>query len=465
MGFWTTEKIANSLGLKIQNSSKDVSEITTDSRQVKPGSVFVAIKGDTHDGHAFIAGAIAAGAVAIISETQGFHPRGGEFFNVSSTMASIRSLASTYRKSFSVPFIGIVGAVGKTTTKELFSSILTGKFSHVSKTIGSQNGFLGIPITLLAVPENSDAVVVEIGIDDIGAMDEHMQLVAPTHLILTKTGPEHLHQLKTVEIAAEEELKAFDYALAHALPLAINLSDEFVNPWFQKNQKRVKSARFLTYSLEKSLNPEFLGDYDAEKSELAIHSKTLNAQFVSPLPGVHHAHNLLASIVLSQFFDLSIAEIKKGLASFKTAFGRTEIYKLPNDIEVIGDYYNSNPTSLDAALSLLSSVKGKSAYHAVLGDMLELGDAEKQFHKDAAGSLEKNKITHAWLYGERMKWLKEELEKRGFKSVRHFSTHDELISALKPSLEAHSRVLIKGSRGMKMEKALNALIPTESKAH
>jgi UDP-N-acetylmuramoyl-tripeptide--D-alanyl-D-alanine ligase len=318
---------------------------------------------------------------------------------------------------------------------------------------------------LLAIQKDSDAVVVEIGIDDIGAMEQHLQLVEPTHLILTKTGPEHLHQLKTVEIAAEEELKALDYATAHSLPIAINLSDEFVNPWFQNNKKRLQNVQFLTYSLEKSLHPDFLGEYDADKSELTIQSKTLNATFVSPLPGTHHAHNLLASIVLSKFFDLSVAEIKKGLASFKTAFGRTEIYKLPNDIEVIGDYYNSNPTSLDAALSLLSSVKGKSAYHAVLGDMLELGDAEEQFHKDAAVSLQKNKITHAWRYGDRMKWLKDELDKRGFKSVRHFSTHDELISALKPSLEAHSRILIKGSRGMKMEKALNALIPTEGRSH
>ena len=431
---------------------------------MKSGSVFIAIRGDTHDGHQFIKAAIDAGAVAIISEDSGSHPN-GEFFKVPSTMNAIRALASTYRKTFSVPFIGIVGAVGKTTTKELFSSILTGKFSHVSKTIGSQNGFLGIPLTLLAIPADAEAVVIEIGIDDIGAMEQHMHLVEPTHVILTKTGPEHLHQLKTVEIAAQEELIAFEYALKHSLPLAINLSDEFVNPWFQENQKRLRESQFLTYSLEKSKMPEFLGRYDAEKSELTIQNETLNATFPTPLPGEHHAHNLLASIVLAQFFDLSVAEIRKGLSTFKTAFGRTEIYSLPNDIEVIGDYYNSNPTSLDAALSLLSSVTGKGAYHAVLGDMLELGDAEEQFHKDAADSLLRNKITHAWLYGERMKWLKDELEKRGFKSVKHFSSHDDLSTALKASLDSHSRVLIKGSRGMKMEKVLHALVPTQGNAH
>jgi UDP-N-acetylmuramoyl-tripeptide--D-alanyl-D-alanine ligase len=323
---------------------------------------------------------------------------------------------------------------------------------------------LGIPITLLELPEKTQAAVIEIGIDDIGAMDEHMRLVEPTHVILTKIGPEHLHQLKTVEIAAKEELKAFDYAVEKQIPLAINLSDEFVASWFHQNRTRLSESQFLTYSLEKGKMPEVLGKYDAEKSELTVQCESFNATFASPLPGEHHAHNLLAAITTAHFFNLTIPETRAGLANFKTAYGRTEIYTLPNEVEIIGDYYNSNPTSLSAALNLLASKRGLNAYHAVLGDMLELGDAEESFHRAAADAVIADGITDVWLYGDRMKWLKDELQKKHFANVKHFNTHDSLIEALKPALHEKSRVLIKGSRGMRMEKILDAFV-SKGNAH
>jgi UDP-N-acetylmuramoyl-tripeptide--D-alanyl-D-alanine ligase len=463
MSYWTTEKVASLLNLKLNGPSVDINNITTDSRAVKPGSLFIAIKGDTHDGHAFIAQAIAQGAAAIISEVPGTHPTGA-FFQVHSTVTAIRALAHEYRKQFQIPVIAIVGAVGKTTTKELLTSILGGKFSDVMKTIGSQNGFLGIPLTLLTLTPGTQAAVIEVGIDDIGAMDQHMRLVEPTHVILTKIGPEHLHQLKTVEIAASEELKAFDYARDKTLPLAVNLSDEYVATWFKTNHAKLSEDQFLTYSLEKSHMPKYLGYYDGDKNELTVQSESLNASFPLPLPGQHHAHNLLAAIAFSQFFGLSVSEIRTGLATFKTAFGRTEIYSLPNEIEVIGDYYNSNPTSLEAAITLLVSKKSK-AYHAVLGDMLELGEGEEKFHRDVANLLIADEVTGVWLFGERMKWLKEELETKNFKNVKHFSNHEGLSAELKNSLLPGSRVLVKGSRGMRMEKVLQALVPTTGAHH
>jgi UDP-N-acetylmuramoyl-tripeptide--D-alanyl-D-alanine ligase len=452
MSFWTTEKVATALGLKLNHPSKTLSDITTDSRQVKPGSVFIAIKGDTHDGHQFIETAIKAGASAVISEIPGDHAS-GEFFQVPSTMTAIRTLAHVYRKEFSIPMIAVVGA-----------SILSAKYTLVTKTLGSQNGFLGIPLTILSLPLATDAAVIEIGIDDIGAMDEHLALVEPTHVILTKIGPEHLHQLKTVEIAAEEELKAFDYALTQKTLLAINLSDEYVNAWFQKHHPQLSDSQFLTYSLEKTKAPEFLGIYPDNASELTVQNENLNATFNLPLPGVHHAHNLLAAITVSQFFKLSVSEIRAGLSTFKTAYGRTEIHALKDGIEVIGDYYNSNPTSLEAALNLLISKKGRSEYHAVLGDMLELGDHEEKFHREIAPWLKEKEITSVWLYGPRMQWLKNELDKTGYKNVQHFLSHDELIQILEPSLKPNSQILIKGSRGMKMEKVMEALLQGKKKS-
>lgn len=460
---WNTHKVAEILSLKPSLQNFRIQNITLDSRQVQKGSLFIAIKGDTHDGHEFIEKAIQAGAAAVVSEkkiTEGSDSC--EVFQVPSSLDAIRTLAYSYRKSHSIPFIAVVGAVGKTTTKEIISSLLEGKFAHVLKTEGSQNGFLGIPLTLLRLKPETEVAVIEIGIDEIGAMEKHLNLVEPTHAILTKIGPEHLHQLKTIDIAAEEELKAFDYGLAHKVPLAVNLSDEYVFNWFQKNRSRLDPKLYVTYSMSPSDRAQILGSYSLDQNQLTVETHIggviEDERFSTPLPGVHHALNLLAALSMCRFFKLSTEELHQGLSTFKTAYGRTEIYHLENEIDVIGDHYNSNPTSLLAAITLLTSKKGAPHYHAALGDMLELGDAEEQFHREIAPKILSSGVTHVWLYGDRMKWLRDELNQLKFKNVQHFDSHKALTQNLKKSLSPKDQILVKGSRGMKMESVLKSLI-------
>jgi UDP-N-acetylmuramoyl-tripeptide--D-alanyl-D-alanine ligase len=431
--FWNTKKIAEILGLPSPSVMGDILEITTDSRKAAPGFLFAAIVGDAMDGHDFIESAIQKGCVAILTEKPVQAPDHVTVFHVPSTLTALRQLAHTYRKTFSIPFIGVVGSVGKTTTKELISSLLHGKFNMILKTEGSQNGFLGIPITLLNLKPDTEAAVIEIGIDDIGAMEQHLALVEPTHVIVTALGPEHLHQLKTVEIAAEEELKAFDYARDRHQKMAINLADPFVKAWLEKNKTKLDSARFLTY--EKA-DVEFL------------------KRFPSPLPGAHHEHNLLAAVSMGKLLGLSTEQMQNGLKTFKTAYGRTEIHQLPNAVTVIADYYNSNPTSLTAALQLLKSPHKNLA---VLGDMLELGDQEETFHREIAKEILSRRIDGVYLYGPRMKWLLDELVKNHYSQAMHFETHEQLTQALKANLAPQDQVLIKGSRGMKMETVFKIL--------
>jgi UDP-N-acetylmuramoyl-tripeptide--D-alanyl-D-alanine ligase len=460
--FWNTKLVAEILNTRLAHESHPIQEVTTDSRKATQGSLFVAIKGDTHDGHAFIDQAIAQGATGIVTEQkispESLQGKKVEVYQVSSTLTAIRSLAHSYRKSFSIPFIAVVGSVGKTTTKELIASILQGKFHSILKTEGSLNGFLGIPLTLLRLNPHDEIAVIEVGIDEIGAMDQHLALVEPTHVILTANGPEHLHQLKTVEIAASEELKAFDYGVAHRSAMAINVSDEYVERWMKGNANHLHKNKFFTYSLNRT-DVHYQGKYLGEDSILHVKSPEWETEFHLPLPGEHHAHNLLAALTLCSFFHLTQEELKKGLATFKTAYGRTEVYALASGAKVIGDHYNSNPTSAAAALKMLrsSAVKGGKT-HAVLADMLELGDHEEQFHRELASAIDEHGISQVWLYGNRMKWLSEELNQRGFKNARHFPTHDALTTALMSSIEKNDVVLIKGSRGMKMETVLKSVL-------
>jgi len=434
--FWNTNKISEILHLAKPSTYSEIGQITTDTRTIKPGSMFVAIKGDTMDGHDFILSAIEKGACAILSEKIIEVPSHITFFQVPSTLNAIRELAHAYRLTFTIPFIGVVGSVGKTTTKELIASLLHGKYEQVRKTEGSQNGFLGIPLTLLSLTPQDQVAVIEIGIDEIGAMEKHLSIVEPTHLMVTALGPEHLHQLKTVEIAASEELKAFDYAANREKKLAINLADPFVHIWFEKHISELSLKNFLTYE---KVDQKFL------------------ETFHSPLPGAHHEHNLLAAVSMGTLLGLTTEQMQKGLKTFKTAFGRTEIHQLPNQITVIADYYNSNPTSLIAALQLL---KSSHKNLAVLGDMLELGEDEERFHREIAKEIIKLKIDGVYLYGERMKWLLDELTKNNYLKAKYFETHEQLTFTLKRNLANKDHILIKGSRGMKMEKVFTLLQAT-----
>lgn len=456
---WTSTKIEQILELSPGSSHQRLTGITTDSRAVRPGHCFVAIRGDTHDGHDFIGKALDAGASLVLSETPS--PTGDPRVRlVPSTLGAIRTLAQAWRKGFDLPVIAVVGAVGKTTTKELLASLLEGRFQRVLKTEGSQNGFLGVALTLLRLDPRDRAAVIEIGIDDLGAMEQHLAIVDPTHVILTRTGPEHLHQLKTVEIAAAEELKAFDHALLRGLPLAINLSDPFVLAWLSLHAPRLRPGQGRTYSLTGALkNREVVqlsGSVDS--GVLTLREGSWSATLNCPLPGEHHAHNLLAAVAMTRFFDMTEAELLRGLTGFKTALGRTEIHRIRGPIEIIGDHYNSNPTSLAAALSLLASDSAATGFHAVLGDMLELGTHEERYHREIADDLIRNGIGHIWLYGPRMQWLQDELLKRGNPHSTHFKTHEGLLKALSVALKPGDRVLIKGSRGMKMETILKGLL-------
>lgn len=480
---WTPKRIQHLLHCNVQGHTDTkpepgddpIVQMTTDSRKVKPGSCFIAIHGDQFDGHQFIEQAFGAGATVAISEKpyHGTIPQGAWLLQCQSTLDAIRKIAAEHREQTQIPVIAIVGAVGKTTTKELASSILKGKFDSVLKTEGSLNGYLGIPLTLLELTSAHQVAVIEIGIDEIGAMEKHLQVVRPTHVLLTANGPEHLHQLKTVEIAASEELKAFDYAVSHEVQLTINLNDPYVCAWLKKNQSRLNPNLYKTYSLKgQELAPELRhhhwnADLTGSQS-IKIDSTSSGIEFEAqvPLPGQHHAHNLLSALTLASHFALTPEQMLKGLSTFKTAFGRTEIHTLPDGAELIGDYYNSNPTSLAAALQLLmdrSRAKNPPLItHAVLGDMLELGPDEELFHRQFGSVLNQLGIDRVWLYGDRMKWLQDSLNRTPLApKCQHFRTHDELLNTLKDQMNldpGHRQiVLIKGSRGMRMEKIAEAL--------
>jgi UDP-N-acetylmuramoyl-tripeptide--D-alanyl-D-alanine ligase len=470
----SSKLVRESLGLTGAGPDFVFTSVTSDSRKAAPGCLFVAIPGDAFDGHDFIKAAIEKGARGVLS-TRGKHGLSADFlgshrdveiFEVPDSVEGYRKLGAAWRSRFKIPLVAIAGSEGKTTTKEFLAAILAGRWPRVLKTEGSQNGYVGIPMTLLELSGEHGAAVIEVGIDEIGAMARHMEIVRPTAALLTSIGPEHLEKLKDVATVAREEGIALEFTARSGGTVAISLDDPGISPHW----KSIGSGSKLAYTLSSATaasvgcaEKALIGEPLASLTELQVTAPKWGKQiFPQPLPGRHNASNLLAALSIAHALGLTPDEARAGLATFKGAEGRSQIRQLPGDVSVVCDYYNANPTSIRAGISLFGelSKKNGAGSHLCIADMLELGPDEERFHRELApviqpfGALK----TAVYLYGPRMKWLEAELKAQGYPgALEHFATHAELAAKLKSSLRPRDTVLLKGSRGMKMEQVWKAL--------
>lgn len=411
-------------------------KITTDSRKIEPGDLFIAVKGDHLDGHDFIERAFEKGALAVICEKSTQNLAQKFVFYVDSTLSAIRNIAYAWRRKFSIPIIAVGGSVGKTTTKEFLAAILTGRYSSVLKTQGSQNGFLGIPITLLSLNENHRAAVIEIGIDEPNAMLAHVELVNPTHSLLTKIAEEHLLQLGDLKTVAEEENILLQKTSNGGGVSFINLDDPLI-------EKNLKNA--LTYSLFDS-RADFYAKIEKEKVSVI---KPKSMEFACALPGEHNAQNLFAALSVALGMGLDREELTRGLKNFQSPDGRSKLLE-KGKWSLFLDHYNASPSSMSAALKFAASHTSKPLVFC-LGDMLELGPDEERHHRDLFKLIPER--CEVMLYGPRMLWLLDEARIHNNYNFRHFKTHDEIKSQLLLlNKNADYFILIKGSRGMTMEK-------------
>ena len=444
----------------VNNPAEPYSAVVTDSRKISKNCLFVALPGDKFDGHDFIPAAVSQGASGVIcrADYKASPSNTTTFFKVADTVDAYRSLGSAWRKGFQIPLVAVAGSVGKTTTKELLAALLAGKWKGVLKTQGSQNGFIGIPMTLLELKKEHDVAVIEVGIDEIGAMEKHMSLIDATSAVLTAIGPEHLEKLVDVPTVAREE----SIALTHVARAGGMISILIDDPWIAPLDKSITTERKQKFTLEAGAKPSatmLVGKLASAGTHLDISGLGLEPFTVElPLQGAHNATNLLGAVAVARGLGLSAKEIREGLKTFRGATGRSELRSLGDQTPVVCDYYNANPTSVEAGLDLLTQVAKKSVRWACLADMLELGVNEEKFHRDLSQKLIALQIENVLLYGPRMKWLESELKSRAFAgTVSHFESHQLLADKLIASYHPGDAILIKGSRGMKMEEVWKIL--------
>jgi UDP-N-acetylmuramoyl-tripeptide--D-alanyl-D-alanine ligase len=457
---FTSNFIAEALNLSSSTSSVVFTQICTDSRKIVPGCLFVALKGEKFDAHEFIDSAVEAGAAGVVCK-RGFEPKvlmsGGKpllLYKVDDTLVAFRKIAQAWRKQFSLPVVVVAGSMGKTTTKELLAAALSGKYSSVLKTKGSLNGFVGIPLTLMELNSSHQAAVIEVGIDDIGAMEQHMAIVHGTAAMLTAIGAEHLEKLKDLPSVAREEGVALTWVAKQNGTVVINLDD----PWIKPHWSTIRDGKKAAFTTDPSHSSKsdsniFYGEISSDLKSIRIKDET----YPLPLPGAHNAKNALGAIAMSLALGLSPNEIKKGLKDFVGPEGRSQITKI-NNITVICDYYNANPSSMEASFKLLADFRQSKTRWACLGDMLELGADEILLHTQLSQSLIALGIEKILLYGPRMKALYNEMAQPAFTgSVQHFETYEELANVVATEAKSGDTILVKGSRGMKMENIVELL--------
>ena len=443
---FTLAEIAASCGGKyvgeeaLKNTA--ITSVERDSRAVKDGSLFLAIKGERVDGHDFIEKCYDSGAVCAICEKAPENPK-KPYILVDSTLNAVKDIAKAYREKFDIPVVGVSGSVGKTSTKEMLYAVLSQKFK-THKTQGNLNNELGVPLTILSMPEEAQAAVIEMGISDFGEMTRLARVAQPTICVLTIIGCCHLENLGDRDGVMKAKTEMFKYARDGA-EFILNGDDDKLSTITDVSGKK----------------PIFFGidsknDYYAEDIEnngeggvsckLCFGDTKLDVTI--PAIGTYMVSNALAAAAAGKLLGLSDEQIKKGVEAYKTVGSRANVIN-NGKIRIIDDCYNANPTSVKASLETLKNFNGRTV--AVLGDMKELGTDELQLHFDTGAYAKQIGIDVVLCAGPLAKSLANGAD------GKWYETKEELIKALPEIIKEGDTVLVKASHSMQFEKIVEFL--------
>lgn len=432
-----------------------------DTRNIRENELFFALSGPYVDGHHFVADALQKGGIGAVVSRAAFGQHKNTwisekskhfFICVDDPLQALQSLAKWHRQGFTLPLVGITGSNGKTTVKEMTASILK-NHGPVLKTEGNFNNHIGLPLTLLRLNHAHKNAVIELGINQKGEMAKLCDIAQPTMGLITNIGPAHLEGLKNLEGVAKEKGVLFE-RLQNTGTAIINQDDPFLKPWTDQFTTR------WTYGLHTNTETCDLSAAhivcDSERSTFTLHQNRSGASagVTLPTPGRHHVSNALGAATIAAALGIPLQNIAAGLSDFKPLSQRAQILK-SKGITLIFDAYNANPASVEAALDLLATYPQRRI--ALLGDMFELGDCAEEAHRSIGQSVATHDINTLIAVGEWADTLAAAargggLRKEAVSVHRNLSTVPAL---LKKTVRTGDTLLIKGSRGMKLERILS----------
>ncbi len=428
--------------------------ITTDSRKVQEGNLFVALQGEKYDGHDFVELALEQGAAGILVQTATqlkVMPQGKKVsvIKVSDTLQALGDLAHNYRQRFSIPVIGLTGSSGKTTTKEMMAAII-GRLENTLTTEGNLNNLIGLPQTIFRLTNDHKFAILEMGTNTRGEIKRLTKIAAPDLGLITNVGPAHLAGFGSVEVVREEKGDLF-FNMSTAGTAIVNLDDEAVRIIAERWQ-----GRRITFGMSSDAD---VTARDIEKNGARGVRFTLvigdQAQKVEmKIAGIHHVYNALAAAATAWAAGIDGKSIAEGLAAFRPVSGRMEMIKLQNCAYVIDDSYNANPASVREALMTLKDLKKHHSGYVFLGDMLELGASADEMHRKIGFLMATIGVNAVFLKGDFSAITAAGAREGGMlpQNIFFLSPEEDGMQFLKKNLKKGDWILVKGSRRLKMER-------------
>jgi UDP-N-acetylmuramoyl-tripeptide--D-alanyl-D-alanine ligase len=438
-------EVAGALNASMRGNDVLIRSVGTDSRSIVKDQLFVAIKGENFDGNAFAQEAIKLGAAAaIVSKT---NAQAVPAVLVEDTRLALGNLAHYWRKKFDLPLIAVTGSNGKTTVKEMVTAIINSANGKVLATRGNLNNDIGMPLTLLNMNKNHTHAVIEMGMNHEGEIRYLTKLAMPSIAVVNNAGTAHIGELGSREAIARAKGEIFE-GLADDGIAVINADDEFASYWQSLNTSR----KVITFGF--AAHADISASYQLQANFSQVHLKTPRggAEFSLHVLGLHNVRNALAASAIAVALGISVAEIAKGLAHFSSVKGRLNWFEGINGAAVIDDTYNANPDSMKAAIDVVSSQNTRCLF--VMGDMGELGKDSQQMHKEIGAYAKEKGINQLFSFGEKSRLASEAFGQ----NAQHFDTLESLLEALRSHMKSGVTVLVKGSRFMKMERVVNAII-------
>ncbi len=413
-------------------------KVSTDTRTILPGSVFFALKGDRFNGNEYALMALEKGAIAAIVDESGIE--NGHCYRVASALNTLQEMAALYRKSLGIPVIAIGGSNGKTTTKELSSRVLQQKYkTHVTE--GNFNNHIGVPLTILKCPKDAEVMLLELGANHQGEIAELCEIAQPDIGTITNIGKEHLEGFGSIEGVARAESELYQYLLKHGGHIMVNMNDSWL---------RNMSSRFKDFS-----------SYGTDDSGLSISGKILQEipsvigevnghLFKSKLPGKHNFENMLAAICIGYKMGVSWDRMQEAIERYVPKNNRSQFIE-QGGYSIFLDAYNANPSSMEAALQSFERFSMQPKI-ALLGDMFELGEHEHAEHQAIIDWCANSALDRVYTAGSAFYGCDIITDK-----IKAFPGTAALLEALQKEPLPKGAILIKGSRGMAMEKLLELL--------
>ncbi|HQR04371.1 MAG: UDP-N-acetylmuramoyl-tripeptide--D-alanyl-D-alanine ligase [Proteobacteria bacterium] len=441
---------ARGIGARATGEDVRFSGVSSDSRGIVPGDLFVALRGENFDGHDFVHEVLARGAAAALVDERWAAAQHATLplIVADDTRLALGRLAAFWRNHFDIPLLGITGSNGKTTVKEMCAAILADRFGEgaVLATQGNFNNEIGLPLTLLKLRSWHRAAVIEMGMNHTGEIAYLTGLAHPTVAVVNNAQRAHLEGLGSVTAVARAKGEIFS-GLTPGGVAVINADDPQCELWQALNADRI----VLRFGLAASTDVTARVTAEPLASHIELHTPAGDASFILPVPGAHNVSNALAATAACLAAEVSLEHVVAALSRYGGVQGRLQRKPGLYGAQIIDDSYNANPDSMRAAVDVLAAQPGRRIL--VVGDMGEVGEAGAQFHDELGGYAKSMGIERLLCLGDLSMGAA-----RGFGAgATHYPRLEALLAALTGELDAQTTVLVKGSRFMRMERVVNAI--------